>query len=234
MNCRNCGAVNDVFATTCIECGAFLQNPIKTLDLFQTLGLIIIAPARAFRRIAIAEHKNYSFAIQIPLGIAYVFLGMAVRRGGMYHQTLLDVLLHIGIVGVATGIVLAFMGTLIFYASAKLFGSPIDYRDAFGLFAYSLVPLLGLTIVLLPVELLTFGMYLFTSNPPPRALNPESWYALRASELLFILWAILLLYRAGGVGLRLSRLWTVAAVSLALTLYGALVLWVAMNVPLIM
>ena len=68
----------------------------------------------------------------------------------------------------------------------------------------------------LPIELLTFGMYLFTSNPHPYVIKPVSFLLLMGFDTLMAGWAITLAVIGMTVVYRFSVLKAVGAVLIVL------------------
>jgi hypothetical protein len=66
------------------------------------------------------------------------------------------------------------------------------------------VPVLLSLILVLPIELLTFGMYMFTSNPHPAVIKPVSYYVLVGFDVLLGAWALILAVLGTRVVLRVS------------------------------
>jgi hypothetical protein len=74
----------------------------------------------------------------------------------------------------------------------KVLGARAIVRQSYGVLAYSFVPILLSLILVLPIELLTFGMYMFTSNPHPAVIKPVSYYVLVGFDALLGGWAFIL------------------------------------------
>jgi len=55
-------------------------------------------------------------------------------------------------------------------------------------------------LILLPIELMTFGMYFFTFNPHPMTIKPVSYIILIGLHAVMILWAFILLIVGTKVG----------------------------------
>jgi hypothetical protein len=105
---------------------------------------------------------------------------------------------------------------LLYYAFAKLLGGKATLRSSLALLAYSLVPIVLSLFLVLPIELLTFGMYLFTSNPHPYVLKPFSYLMLVGFDAVVTAWSIFLVIIGGMVAHRLT--FAKSALAAALTL----------------
>jgi len=221
ITCPVCLAENDDFATTCIKCKAFLQNRVPNLDLFQTAWKILESPRVTFRQIVLAEHKNFSLLLFSLFGISLSFTAFWYFKLGTRFDTLLDLLPWALLVGLGLGAVTAVVLTLAYHLVARVFGGAAGWRDSMALLAYSLIPIGISLVILLPIELLTFGMYFFTSNPPPYTLKPVSYVLLVGIDALLALWSLVLAIVGTKVGHRLGVFKSVLVVILTVGLIGA-------------
>lgn len=204
LRCPTCAFENDDFATTCVHCKSFLQNRVPNLNLFETAWGILEAPRSTFRKITLAEHKNYSLFLFGGFGVALSFTLFWYERLGRHFESLLDLLpVAIGI-GLGLGLVIAPLVALLLHGLAKSLGSPMKFRNSYGLVAYSMVPVMISLILVLPLELMTFGMYLFTSNPDPYVIKPVSYIMLVGFDTIAGVWAITLATIGTSVVHRLS------------------------------
>jgi len=220
MKCPVCSKENDDFATTCIRCSSFLQNRIPNLDFFETAWKILESPQKTFRRIVVAEHKNYSFFLFALFGISLSFSAFWYFRLGNRFDTLLDLIPWAVLVGVCFGVATALVLTALYHGVAKLLGGNSSLRNSFAILAYSLVPIVGSLVLVLPIELLTFGMYLFTSNPHPYTIKPLSYVLLMGFDGAVAAWSILLVTIGTIVGHQLSLVRSIVTVSVTLALFG--------------
>lgn len=195
IRCPTCAQENDEFATVCSNCRAFLQNRVPNLNLFETSWGILESPRSTFRTIALAEHKNYAFFLYCGFGVAVAFLFFWLLKLGVFFDTLMDLLPIAFGGGTILGALCAFVIPLAFHGIVRALGTRRRLRQTYGMLAYSLVPVVLSVIVLLPIELMTFGMYLFTSNPDPAVIKPGSWYALASLDTICAVWTIALAIR---------------------------------------
>ncbi len=209
LTCPSCSFENDEFATICIQCKSFLQNRVPNLDFFETAWGVIESPRATFRRITMAEHKNYVLLLSALFGIAVSFTTFWYLELGRFFDSLLFLVptaLGWGIIG---GLILTPILSLMSHLVGRALGSGQRYRNSNALLAYALVPV-GLSLVLiLPIELLTFGMYLFTSNPHPYVIKPVSFVILVGFDIIMALWSIGLVVLGMTVTYRFS-LWKAA------------------------
>ncbi len=225
MQCLICKEENDEFAVTCRSCKAFLQNRVPNLDLFKTAWKVLESPRKVFHTIALAEHKNYSFVLFLLFGIALSFTGFWLFQWGTYFTTLLDLLP----VAVGLGLVLGLLSTLlltaIYHLSVKMVGGSNSLRNSWATLAYATTPIALTLILLLPIELMTFGMYLFTSNPHPYTLKPLSYVVLTGLDAVFVLWSLGLVSVGTMVVHRIPMVRAGLATLMTFVIFGGAFLW---------
>jgi hypothetical protein len=194
LQCPACAFENDEFATICSKCRAFIQNRVPNLNFFDTSWGILESPFKTFRLIGIAEHKNYSGFLICCFGIAVSFTAAWFLKIGVFFETLLDLIPFMFGVGVILGGVFAVILPVIHYKTTKVRGAEARIGQSYGVLAYSFIPILLSLILILPIELLTFGMYMFTSNPHPAVIKPVSYYVLLGCDTLLATWTVALVF----------------------------------------
>ena len=204
--CSVCHTENDQYATICKKCGGFLQNRIPNLDLFDVLWKIIETPRNAFRLIMRAEHKNYALFLYSLSGIAVTFAGFWHFRLGTRFDNILLIILPAILLGIFIGIALCPIASLLQWGLSKMLGNKSSFRNSLGITSYSLLPIVLSLLFVLPIELLTFGMYFFTFNPPPITIKPISYMLLIGLDIALTVWAWILLIIGTAVGGQIS-LW---------------------------
>jgi hypothetical protein len=215
--CSVCRTENDKYATICKKCGGFLQNRVPNLDLFDTLWRIIESPREAFRLIMIAEHKNYAMFLYALCGISVAFSGFSYFRIGDRFENVLLLIFWALLIGVPLGIALCPIVSSFHWVLSKLLGGKASFRTSMGITSYALTPITISLVLLLPIELMTFGMYFFTFNPHPIAIKPISYIILIGLNAVMILWAFILLIIGTKAGNQIS-LWK--SVLIVAILYG--------------
>jgi len=190
--CNNCHEENPFYAKTCWKCHGYLRDKVYNIDLWKTIGRLTDNPGVGFKSIILSDHKNFAFAIILFAAIKFyidsLFLTMFSKRAGVPGP---DLLISFGIILVVT-----FLVILIFSFLLKLITSSTNaqtrFIDNYAVFSYSLVPhAIGLCI-LLPIELVIFGGYLFSSNPSPFSIKETLAYIMAGFELLVLLWSLFL------------------------------------------
>jgi hypothetical protein len=117
--------------------------------------------------------------------------------------------------GVFLGICLAPIIAGVHFAFSKVFGKNSSFRNSFGITSYSFVPILFSLAIVLPIELLTFGLYLFSANPHPFTIKPLEYSVLVGVDAFMGVWSIAL----AAVGTKISQQsnWVQAILVVSLT-----------------
>lgn len=220
--CSVCNTENDQYATICVGCGGFLQNRIPNLDLFDTSWKIIENPKKAFRLITLSEHKNYAFFLYGLTGISIAFAEFWFLRIGNQFENILFLIFWALAIGILLGIGLCPIVSIFHWTLSKMFGGLATIRNSMGITSYALIPIVISLIVIMPIELLTFGMYLFTFNPNPMSLKPASYIVLLCFDMILVLWSWTLLIIGTKIGNQISLWKSVLMVSILMVLivYG--------------
>lgn len=224
IKCSICLAENDDYAVTCTNCRAFIQNRLPNLNLFETVWGILDSPRATFHKITLAEHKNYSMLLFVLFGISLSFTGFWYLKVGNRFETLLDLMFWAFVLGVACGAVAALLVPSAYHIFARALGGKKSFRTSFAILAYAVTPIVLSLFFVLPIELLTFGMYLFTSNPHPYTIKPLSYLVLVGFDVLVSLWAIVLTIIGTAVGQGLSYVRSTVAVACTLGVFAGVFL----------
>jgi hypothetical protein len=192
IKCTVCLTENDDFAVTCTSCKAFLQNRVPNLDLFDIGWKVLESPRQAFRTITLAEHKNYALFLFTLFGVSLSFTGFWYYRLGTQFISLIDLIPAAVGIGVVLGLLASVVITGIYYGFAKILGGTSGFRTSLGVLGYSITPITFSLVLVLPIELMTFGMYLFTSNPSPYTIKPVSYVLLIGFDAIVSTWSIVL------------------------------------------
>jgi len=221
INCSVCQTENDQYSTVCKKCGGFLQNRIPNLDLFDVLWKIIENPRTAFRLIMRAEHKNYALFLYTLSGIALTFTGFWYFKLGERFENILFIVILGTLIGIPFGIALCPIASSLHWGLSKIFDNKASFRNSLGITSYSLTPIVISLLFVLPIELLTFGMYFFTFNPPPITIKPVLYMLLIGFDIALALWSWILLIIGTNVGNQIS-LWK--SIVINSVVYGLIVI----------
>lgn len=230
--CAVCHTQNSHLAITCKQCRGFLQTRIENLDLFSIGWKTIERPRKAFHSIAVAQHKNYSLLLAGTAGIAMVFLLFWMIKAGEYSASLINIL----VAGFSTGPVFGLLVVLAFSVSMRLLSYFSEVRvslsQLYAVSSYALVPIVASVVLILPIEVMTFGVYFFTKNPSPFMLKPLSYIILLGLDGIFAAWTLVLLFV--GMKTMYNESWLATGVRVVISLVvvsGAVALAVSHFVP---
>jgi hypothetical protein len=221
ITCTVCQTENDQYSTICKKCGGFLQNRVANLDLFEMLWKIIENPRSAFQLIMLAEHKNYAVFLYTLSGIAITFTEFWYFKVGNRVDNILLIIFIAIVIGIPSGIVLCPIAASLHWGISRILGNKSSFRNSIGITSYSLTPIVLSLLFVLPIELLTFGMYLFTFNPPPITIKPILYLLLMGLDISLTVWAWVLLVIGTNVGNQIS-IWK--SIIISSVVYGLVVI----------
>ncbi|MBI4546396.1 MAG: YIP1 family protein [Ignavibacteriae bacterium] len=194
ITCTICQTQNHHLAVICSSCGSFIQARIENIDLFATSWKVLESPRKAFHTIAVAQHKNYILFLSAVAGIAFTFFTFWVIKAGEFSESLLNILAAGFAVGPVVGILVVLLYAALLTSISHVMRLSVSLKNAYAVTTYALVPIIISVILVLPIEILTFGIYFFTSKPSPYALKPVSYVILLILDGIFTLWSLLLLW----------------------------------------
>ncbi|MCZ7555476.1 MAG: hypothetical protein M5R41_03620 [Bacteroidia bacterium] len=220
--CGACGGENSLLALRCDGCGAYLRDRVPALDLFSTLWGMLEAPRTTFLRIARSEQKNYTHLLFAGSGPVVLAAVLAVTRAGDTRAGFVEILASIAFGGPVAGLLHGVLASFGLVLLTRLHTPQQRYRDAAAALAWSLSPLLWLSVLILPLQLGIFGVTLFSENPAAWNVQPLPYWLLITADAAALLWTLALLLksqwpRGGGV----SAL--VAVVLAAVAVYAGIV-----------
>jgi len=215
--CSICQTENDQYSIVCGKCGAFLQNRVPNLDLFATLWGTLENPKNAFRLIILAEHKNYTLFLYVLFGICVSFSGFWYFQLGERFENVLPLIFWALVSGILLGVILCPVVTFFHWSISKMFGGKTTFRNSLGITSYAFTPLILSLVFVLPIELMTFGLYLFSFNPHPITIKPTLYIVLLSFDVVLILWGLILSIVGTKVGNQIP-LWK--SISTVVLLYG--------------
>jgi len=193
MICEICGEKNSKFAVKCKNCASFLQNPVRVLNLFETVAGLIFNPTESFHKIILSERKNFSIFLALLSGIAITFDVFHFARAGEKVDNLILILFYITVSGPSLGIIFVFLISLILKFLTLFSTERISLKSSFAVLAYSMFPLSFSVFLLLPAILAVFGIYYFTESPRPENLKPTAFYVLFIVNFILKIYSVWLL-----------------------------------------
>jgi hypothetical protein len=194
ISCPVCQTPNHHLAVKCKSCGGYIQTKIENLDLFTTAWNVLERPSHAFHTIAVAQHKNYSVILPAISGIALTFFYFWFVKAGDATSSLINFLAAGLAVSPFVGIIISLLFALLLKLTIIATGRTVSFRNVFSVIAYTQIPLVISVILVLPLELMTFGLFFFTTNPSPYQLKPIPYMLLAGLDGLFALWSLLLIW----------------------------------------
>ncbi|NUN02110.1 MAG: YIP1 family protein [Bryobacteraceae bacterium] len=213
--CPVCQHPNDDFSITCSSCSSYIQDRVPNLDLFSTVWLMVESPRDAFKKVIVAEHKNFVLFLSLFLGLAVVFGVMWAARLGMLFDNLLPLLLYGTTIGLLSGIPLFFVMTGVLHGAARMLKGSAAFSVTYGVAGWSLVPVMLSVVFLLPLELGTLGLLLFSVNPSAYEVKPVVTMVLVGMDGACILWSLYLAVRGTALAHRIRFITAAATVTVA-------------------
>ncbi len=232
MLCPICNTENGHLTVICTSCGSFVQSKVENLDLFATIWQLIESPKSAFHRIAIAQHKNYTLFLSAIMGIGLIFFLMRILKAGSGDIPLLNILIVGFLFGPVGGIVSLLILALVQKTIARLLRLQTRFKNVSAVIAYAAVPIIFSVVAVLPIEILTFGKYFFSSNPSPYVIKPISYALLLMLDGLCLVWALRLYFLGNKVLYDSGTVTTLFVSTMSIAVYAGLiwiVLWVISN-----
>jgi hypothetical protein len=194
ITCTVCGVGNQHLAINCSSCGSYLQRRVDNLDLFDTAWKVIESPKKAFHEIAVAQHKNYGIVLSGFAGIGLMFTIFWILKVGEMNNQLFNILLAGTLTGPVAGWIIILLATFLTKGVIVVRGEKAKIRNVFAVCAYSLIPVVISVVTILPLEIMTFGLYLFTATPSPYLLHPTSWIIICTLDAFCGIWTLSLYF----------------------------------------
>lgn len=196
ITCRNCSGENPYFSLICGHCSAFLRERVVNIDLWKTIGQLVESPAKAFRDIIHAEHKNFIFFLSFLIGIKFFIDALILSEPIFRGPNIFSNVVAVFFTSILAVPLAAALFSLLFTYLTKKFKVKTRYKDNFSFLIYSQLPHVFALVFLFPVELVLFGGFLFSTNPSPFLLKPTPAYTMAIMEGIMFLWALVLGYWA--------------------------------------
>lgn len=188
--CSVCAHSNDDLSIICSSCGSYLQDRVPNLDFFATVWLLVESPKEAFHRIVIAEHKNYVLFLMMFFGIGVSFALLWARHAGNEFDNLIYLLLLGIVLGAAGSVPIGLGSTIALHWLLKPLGGKGTLRNTYGVVGWSLMPIMLSVAIVLPIELASLGLRLFSTNPSPMEVKPIVYSILLGLDAFAGAWAL--------------------------------------------
>ena len=193
MICPICGFKNSKFSVKCESCKSFLQNPVRVLNLFETLNEIIFTPTRAIHKIIISERKNYSIFLASLFGIALTFDTFYLSKSGERIDNLAFLIFYGVVFGVVAGVLVLLLISAVVRILLTFVEEQIKFKSIFALLSYLTFPISFSIFFLLPAIFAAFGIYYFTESPKPQNFKPLQFYLFTGISLILRLYSLVLI-----------------------------------------
>lgn len=220
--CPVCSHSNDDLSVTCSSCSSYIQDRVPNLDLFSMVWMIIETPGQAFKRVLIAEHKNFVLFLSLFLGLSATFAMMWGKQTGNAFDNLFPLLLMGFGIGVLSAVPLFFILSGTLHIVLKMFRGHGRFNDTYAVTGWSLVPVMLATVFILPLELGTLGLLLFSSNPSAYEVKPVVMMVLGGMDVACVVWTLLLSASGNSMAHRVRFTTALAASVIALAVMTVL------------
>jgi Yip1-like protein len=192
--CSVCGKKNDVIRHSCYACGAVLRDRVAVLNLFETAVKLLENPSAAMLRIVRSDQRNYTM-------LMFAALGPLLMTIVLYASSAGDVGIHFGLIVLsyfAMAPVFGIIGNVasgaLTYLLLPLAGEKRKLKLHLSIQAWSLVPLVLSSLIILVIGLSVFGNTLFSQQLPAYVYKPMVFWVLTIVVVLFGIWSLVLLF----------------------------------------
>jgi uncharacterized membrane protein YidH (DUF202 family) len=194
--CPVCGESGDFLSSRCGKCGAFTQERVPKVDLFESMYRIMEEPRRVFLTVARSEQKNYVYTLFAFTGFG---LGALIFMAGLIGNLPVNFIFIFAIFVLGSPIaglaIMTLAGLVVWQGNARIWRKRIPFRNSTAFLAYALIPVVLSVALVLPIELAIFGPYLFSDNPSPLVYKPTVFYILSGLDALAVIWSMLLYHK---------------------------------------
>ncbi len=153
---------------------------------------VVESPRDAFRKIIVAEHKNYVLLLMLFLGVAASFTLLWARHAGNEFDNLIYLLLLGYVMGLGIALPIGLMMALTTHLLLKLFGGKGIMKKTYAVLGWSLTPIMLSVSIILPIEFASIGLRLFSTNPSPMDVKPVVYLVLLLFDVFAGVWSMYL------------------------------------------
>ncbi|MBU2445275.1 MAG: hypothetical protein KJ666_06835 [Bacteroidetes bacterium] len=192
--CKSCRTENLFEAYKCSNCSNVMRAKVSNIDFWAILYQLLFDTTLGFKQIVYAENKNFVAALFILLNLKLSTLLLAVCSVYDLGFSFSEFWIILFVLTIASSIfVFLYLETLriIF---VKIYQVDILRKNYFSIVGYASSFFSMSIFILLPIELLLFGQYLFSSNPSPFAIKEIPAYLTAGLEVFAALSFFALLY----------------------------------------
>lgn len=192
--CIVCGTKNDIIRHNCHSCGAVLRDRVAVLNLFETAAAIMERPSAAILRIVRSDQHNYTLLLFAALGplLFTVFLNASAAGDAGIHFGL--IVLSYFILAPVFGILGSVLSGYLTFLLLHLAGEKRKLKLHLSIQAWSLVPLVLSSLIVVIIALSVFGNTVFSQQLAAYTYKPTVFWVLSAVLVLFAAWSFVLLF----------------------------------------
>lgn len=191
--CCNCGKENYFYSLNCSNCKHYLRSVQPNIDFWNTSWQLFDSPQNALKKIIFAEHKNFSFFLLLLISVKIFLYTITIQSllapQNDYNFKLNNTLIFIGITFITIIVFIYFITFML-----KTFHIKTRFKDNLSLLAYSSIPIIIASLILIPIEYGIFGQHWFIYNPSPFNIKPLVAYMLLIFEMIMFIWSMMILF----------------------------------------
>ncbi len=191
--CNICGLKNSIFSSKCMNCGSLIREKYSNINLGDIIKNLLIDTELGIKQILFSEHKNY-------LLIFYFIMCLKLTYISLFKFSFLDLEIENNLMGFIFNLFIFWIVFIYFIAYLLkisihiFFRSKIKIKDSFSLIIYPGIYVYITILILIPIEFMIFGQYLFSDNPSILDINFTKAFILISIESIILLHAIFLLW----------------------------------------
>ncbi len=215
--CKSCSSENFFEAYKCSSCSNVLRAKVPNINFWSVIYLLIFDTENAFKQILYADNKNFLLPLFILLNIKLTSLIFVL--GSVYDLEISFNLFWIALftLTVVLCIILFFYLEFIRGVINKISMQNLFRKNYFAIIGYASSIFSMSIFLLLTIELVLFGPFLFSGNPSPFAIKPIPAYMLAGLEIfVFTLFLIFTFigFKIYSQSFRISIILTVSVISI--------------------
>lgn len=188
--CHNCHTSNNFVNLHCSNCKHLIRDRVINIDLWSSIMGSIDSPSEMFKKVVLAEHKNFILVLFILISLRHAISGLLISP-------------YIGIISIqyyairfiaSTVLILILYITLSKTTQQNVIKEITTFKlkDAFAIILYGQTPIIFSLVILFLFEIILFGEYLFSIQPSPLEIKPMFFYLFLTLEITVLIWTILL------------------------------------------
>lgn len=199
ISCRICGKENFFESLKCSSCNALIRERVSSINLGETTLYLLLEPKFAIQRVFLSEKKNYLSLLLFLFSLKLTFItfylikitDLELVTLNLPQFIILSIIVHLTIIHL-----ISFFAKIFIQATEKI---KIKYKNYLALYVYSFLYFSISLLILIPIEIMQFGLYLFSSNPSIFEINKTKSYLLLFLELTMIFYSFYLFVKSNNL-----------------------------------